>query len=1246
MNKTNRCLIKNVLIFFDILEFVNKKDIFLSLNFKLMKMKSMHLFVFLCSLLSLQSISYGQAEKQLCGTYQKENLRNIAKEDADLIDQFGNYYTFNELVAPQLAQQVRSGGGVCQCGVFQLTFTGFTTAEEETICAVFDYVSGIITTGAGGDQPIINVVKKPMGGSTLGLGTTFFTPDCGIANNFIFDVMNSGAAATQPLGTASGVLCINSLFPMYTMNETPAAGEFDLYTVALHEVLHILGFSSQIGPNGDTNQGFYSMWDAFLFSGDDNEFLITPGATPPPGCCDFSEFNPNLDFNDLITSDCDMNIFFNNTQIAEVYGEGAGDIGNLLSHLHRCGSGGDQYVMHAGLAALEERRIITPEEIEILLTMGYTPIGATDEPCRVIAVDDFFQIPIDNSGMVIDLDQITANDNFVDDDGEITIDEIEIHTEGCGSELIAGAAPRVYTSNNSAFGDILVVEGMYNCSTVDICYTIRGCDNDGDGIPDLCDDGLITVTRPCLPCLPPLAPCPPPNCGENLVCNGDFNSLTPQAHVGISQSSGYNPCGFERTPDVVYLSNTNNAVFIRPSESIAIPLLSPIQPGCTASISLIAGGLNGSATISIAASADAPCVEDGDFICPPAIGANYICMGNATVGNGFSDPWIMEDCGPQYPMIDCSCIEEFPLIEGNVTWMPASITNIVNDSDFPLDFIYISTNRRVLLDDVSVTSECDNDLSVTVEQIEEVCIGQETAFEVEICYTGANQTPVDIELTANLPMILGLSIPANSPFEGGSLVLPGVVPSPTCINTTFNLFVDFSIAEGTELPISFDVMSPNACLSPLSEIAVNPTAIECEIPCELAAYPTVTPVCGNELGCINFVVAGGSGDYFYMLNGGTQTDPEFCGLAAGTYTFAIVDQNDDECRTEIEVEVEVDPDCSSGCDGDVIMVNYEVDDEYCLSSDGTSTQYYLDLHIPNWSGTQSTGFKICSEDVTIEGATVISMVVENKGYALDIYTIIEVDNSISSPSEICFSVPVCVDGEEFCARFCLEELPECKEGCPFDILPEITLMELDASETCAGFPGSNYLAVSGSVQLSGITWQNVTVEYNQLNGAPVPGGYFKFKNLPNSGGIVNTPIFEFCWNNTFGLEYFCFEVIITDEASHQECVETFCIPVTQIVMKNSPKKGKEFSPPSKPLSTIDWYPNPTKDILNVYNRSEQRVIATISNLQGQYMISEGIEAHEIIQISSVQWPAGLYVLDVRDRQSGQLISKEKIVVIH
>ena len=60
-----------------------------------MKMNLLKALVFLFFLLTVPLIAYGQTEKQLCGSFQKENQRHATPIKADLMDQFGNYYSFD-----------------------------------------------------------------------------------------------------------------------------------------------------------------------------------------------------------------------------------------------------------------------------------------------------------------------------------------------------------------------------------------------------------------------------------------------------------------------------------------------------------------------------------------------------------------------------------------------------------------------------------------------------------------------------------------------------------------------------------------------------------------------------------------------------------------------------------------------------------------------------------------------------------------------------------------------------------------------------------------------------------------------------------------------------------------------------------------------------------------------------------------------------------------------------------------------
>ena len=63
---------------------------------------------------------------------------------------------------------------------------------------------------------------------------------------------------------------------------TIPAGEFDLYSVVLHEVIHSLGFASLINQNGTSifgaNFKYFSRYDRFLKTNNSSQFLLTSTA--------------------------------------------------------------------------------------------------------------------------------------------------------------------------------------------------------------------------------------------------------------------------------------------------------------------------------------------------------------------------------------------------------------------------------------------------------------------------------------------------------------------------------------------------------------------------------------------------------------------------------------------------------------------------------------------------------------------------------------------------------------------------------------------------------------------------------------------------------------------------------------------------------------------------------------------------------------------------------------------------------
>jgi hypothetical protein len=165
-----------------------------------------------------------------------------------------------------------------------LIFSGeFSADEEATICQVFTDLSGLLESQREGI--LIRIVKTPLNEGVYGAGTSFYLEDangqgCGIGNNMVWEQMNTAVDydGVLPYHTASGVLKINQTLPSpnywHTLHDDLPDGQLsehavDLYTVVLHEALHILGFASRIQPDGLPVNGFYSRWDKLLYAHDE-----------------------------------------------------------------------------------------------------------------------------------------------------------------------------------------------------------------------------------------------------------------------------------------------------------------------------------------------------------------------------------------------------------------------------------------------------------------------------------------------------------------------------------------------------------------------------------------------------------------------------------------------------------------------------------------------------------------------------------------------------------------------------------------------------------------------------------------------------------------------------------------------------------------------------------------------------------------------------------------------------------------
>lgn len=268
------------------------------------------------------------------------------------------------------------------------TGTGFDLAANSqmltVICQVFDDLDVLLnqqaSTCAGITKSGVNIrvrsFNDPSSG-VLGSASSFYETEGelnGIKHGEVWKAINTGH---NDGGRWDGFININLGYSNWYsgFGNTPA-GQVDLYTVMLHEVLHSLGFASLINSNGDSKfQGngvdSYSPFDTFLTSDNGTELIINNIGYD----WDFNPANPMS----VLTSGCGVsgpNVEFRgnfNAPLSPVNAAASWSGGSSLSHFEsNCDSYGNtaNYVMNPGIAAGISRSL-TQEEINTLGDLGY-----------------------------------------------------------------------------------------------------------------------------------------------------------------------------------------------------------------------------------------------------------------------------------------------------------------------------------------------------------------------------------------------------------------------------------------------------------------------------------------------------------------------------------------------------------------------------------------------------------------------------------------------------------------------------------------------------------------------------------------------------------------------------------------------------------------------------------------------------------------------------------------------------------
>ncbi|MDX2174600.1 MAG: T9SS type A sorting domain-containing protein [Bacteroidota bacterium] len=352
-----------------------------------------------------------------------------------VFDRFGNQYNFEDI-------EVNTGGGVntkvvspsisCTAGYFKVFFANNSGMEifsntthadrRAVICQVLKDLSGFINNSFYVPTPsvYVNILVDDIsfyapGTSTsavLGIASSYYvaplnpsSPNPGVVENQIYKTITSEQDAYYGVASPLNLLNTGSSslyhgFMAFNFNNTSLvnwndnmgivcpATNFDLYTVALHEITHALGFASLISGSGvskfGANNNYYSSYDKFL-----KDATNTPLVTSTSGCSSayglsFSSSTLYLGGNCSSStppnySNCGAASKYVGSVNIPVYSPSCYESGSTLSHFEdMCYptaynlSNNDQYfTMSNATYNGTTKRFLQPEERLVLCDLGY-----------------------------------------------------------------------------------------------------------------------------------------------------------------------------------------------------------------------------------------------------------------------------------------------------------------------------------------------------------------------------------------------------------------------------------------------------------------------------------------------------------------------------------------------------------------------------------------------------------------------------------------------------------------------------------------------------------------------------------------------------------------------------------------------------------------------------------------------------------------------------------------------------------
>lgn len=753
-----------------------------------------------------------------CGT-QSAPPPSTSNLDSLVFDRFGNAYDMDDLLVPA---QVASGNTVpCNSGYFTLVFNGVPQQMRPTICAVFDYLSSVIvqrqnTLSCGStllqEQIMIEVNWEDLDPGVGGIGTPFYqhypikpNPTCdGMIIDKPFRKINGGALPFISNNTQfyDGRIVLNSFINNWYIPATGDPGaNVDLYSVPLHEALHVLGFASRIGLGG-AGAPTHSLWDHCLhivdnYSPSNPPTSIKNVMTNNSGCVLNCWTVDDQTYTIALTTCNNGNnpvLVIGNPAIAPING-GSGSLENALSHLSEA-CGGQSYVMAPILS--EAKRVISTPELEILCELGYkinqsNPSFSCDG-CYAIGWGVFTGQRVAGECCFKFYNRCSANP------GTIPLSDLACYIRSNSNNpiqiILSGTGTPL-----SVINDEIQIPLNLPPQSYEMRFNTSGCED--------CrmDNSSFTLfIEECVPCVAT----PQDQC-DNTACVTDFEAYTSTGNARPIYGEVpmlFQDCGQVGSPDLRIDDNNNRYVsfandqipvdFVKNREAFCIRLQDCIPPNCKLDLNLdLSRGYSVNNTpiaLNIWGSKNVPCsAEQIPLVAiPNDCGTTTICA-DGTIFQPF-------------------CIADVPINNGGtfnapnlLPISPIEWTNLTNQDICYLTFLPSRNGSTFFigLDNIDARITCETKATCNYQVNPKICYNGISTMTWLVC---AEDTPGG----ANTMFTVNISLPAGvNAVNPAQLTQTVTIAEGACVNISVE--VTTTLPVGTMFMASMKVTSNLAC---------------------------------------------------------------------------------------------------------------------------------------------------------------------------------------------------------------------------------------------------------------------------------------------------------------------------------------------------------------------------------------------------------------------------------------------------